>query len=276
MDWIVTGASRGIGYALARGLLERGNEGDRVFALARDRDRLRALAAGARGHAAKLVPTPADLARIGEAQRIGIELAGEVRDATLIHNAGLWPTRLALVEGIESGFATNCLGPLALQRPLLAAKRLSRVLVVSAGILVKGRFDSVRTPSGQDFSAFRTYANTKLAGAAAMRDEARHHPDVDIAIIHPGVVQTDLGAMSGPLGWLMKLAKRSWESPEVCAARLIRILERARWQEIPGQAPWLVEESEQPWPVEVDRVRADVAASIERYLAASVRKGTAA
>ena len=240
MDWIVTGASRGIGRSLARALLERGDDGDRVFALARDHERLRALAMGA-GARAQLVTLPADLSRIDEARRAGTQLANEARAATLIHNAGVWPTRLVLVDGFESGFATNCLGPLAFQQPLLAARRLSRVLVVSAGILVKGRFDPERTPAGQDFSAFRTYANTKLAGAAAMRDEARRHPEVDFAIIHPGVVQTDLGAMTGPLGWLMKLAKRNWESPEVCAARLIRILERPQWQNLPGEAPWLVE-----------------------------------
>ncbi len=265
MDWIVTGASRGIGNALVRALAGRARDGDRIFALARDADRLRALAAVASDRA-RLVPLPADLARIGEARRAGSELASEVHDATLIHNAGIWPTRLALVEGFESGFATNCLGPVALQQPLLAARRVSRVLVVSAGILVKGRFDPTRTPTGQDFSAFRTYASTKLAGAAAMRDEARRHPEVDFAIIHPGVVHTDLGATRGPLGWLMKLAKRSWEDPEACAARLIRLLERPKWQQIPGEAPWFVEESEQPWPLAVERARADVASVVARCL----------
>lgn len=276
MDWIVTGASRGIGFALTRALAARAHDGDRIFALARDRERLQALAAATAGSRAKLITSPADLARIGEAHRAGTELASEVQAATLIHNAGVWPTRRALVEGFESGFATNCLGPLALQRPLLAARRVSRVLVVSAGLLVKGRFDPERTPSGRDFSAFRTYASTKLAGAAAMRDEARRYPDVDFAIIHPGVVHTDLGATRGPLGWLMKLAKRSWESPEVCAARLIRILERPKWQHSPGEAPWFVEETEQPWPTEVDRAREAVAASVERCFSTVLREESAA
>lgn len=266
MDWIVTGASRGIGLALTHALAARAHDGDRIFVLARDRERLQVLARSSERSRAKISTLPVDLSRIGEARRAGTELAAQVHGATLIHNAGVWPTRRSLVDGFESGFATNCLGPLALQQPLLAAERLSRVLVVSAGILVKGRFDPERTPSGEDFSAFRTYADSKLAGASAMRDAARRYPAVDFAIIHPGVVHTDLGATRGPLGWLMKLAKRSWEAPEVCAARLVRILERPRWQHSPGEAPWFIEESEQPWPAEVDRARENVAASVRQHL----------
>jgi hypothetical protein len=33
----------------------------------------------------------------------------------------------------------------------------------------------------------------------------------------------------------------------VCAARLTRILARERWSP-PGEARWLIEENEQPWP----------------------------
>jgi hypothetical protein len=49
------------------------------------------------------------------------------------------------------------------------------------------------------------------------------------------------------LGWLLSFVKRRWEAPEVCAARLSRILARERWSP-PGEARWLFEEDEQPWP----------------------------
>jgi hypothetical protein len=80
-----------------------------------------------------------------------------------------------------------------------------------------------------------------------MRDVAAEHPEIDVVVLHPGVVRTDLGARTGVLGALLSLAKRRWESPETCAARLVRILERPRWSP-PGDARWLVEEAEQPWP----------------------------
>lgn len=264
MDTLVTGASRGIGRALALALARRGAPGDRVFALARDLGRLEALAGEAPGPA-RIVPVELDLSRLERAQKVGRELCAEVADAVLVHDAGVWPTTCQRVDGLEIGFLTNCLGPLALQAPLLEAGRLRRVLVVSAGLLVKGRFDPDHTPTGADFSPFRTYCSTKLAGAAAMRDVARWYPTVDFAVVHPGVVRTDLGALRGPLGALLGLIKRRWESPETCAARLCRLLDRPRWAEVPGEAPWFFEADEAPWPVVVDRVQPAVATAVRRY-----------
>ncbi len=266
MDWIVTGASRGIGRALVLSLGRRAAEGDRLFVLARDAERLRELAAQVQGPC-QIVVLTADLSRTTEARSAGEQLAARVRPgATLVHNAGLWPSRLELVDGAERAFATNCLCPLALQAPLLAAGVLARVLVVSAGLLIKGRFSAEKTPAGDDFSAIRTYCSTKLAGAAAMRDAARRHPDVDFAVVHPGVVHTDLGARTGPLGWLLRLVKRGWESPETCAERLVRLLDLPRWEKAPGEAPWFLEERELPWPAEVDRDARAVRAAVGRYL----------
>jgi len=61
MDWIVTGASRGIGRALALALGAKAKEGDRLFVLARDAERLRALGE-------RVVPVPVDLSRVKEAR----------------------------------------------------------------------------------------------------------------------------------------------------------------------------------------------------------------
>ena len=91
------------------------------------------------------------------------------------------------------------------------------------------RFDAERTPRGLDFSSLRTYANTKLCFAVAMRDVAAQHPEVDVVVMHPGVVRTDLGARPGLLGWLLDRIKRGWESPETCAERLARVLSKERW-----------------------------------------------
>jgi NAD(P)-dependent dehydrogenase (short-subunit alcohol dehydrogenase family) len=265
VDWIVTGASRGIGRALVRALAASAAPGDRIFTIARDIQRLESLAREAQGHPT-IVTLPGDLSRVGSASELGTELMHRVEPgATLIHNAGIWPNQRRLVDGLEAAFATNCLGPLALQTPLLRAERLARVLVVSAGLLVKGRFDAHKTPTGADFSAFRTYCTTKLAGAAAQRDVARRYPAVDFAVVHPGVVNTDLGARSGPLGWILERVKRKWEPPATCATRLLRLLGEPRWQRVPGEAPWYFEESQQPWPAVVDRYSQAVLEAIRRF-----------
>lgn len=265
MDWIITGASRGIGRALVVALARGVGRGNRIFVVARDAERLGTLAQEV-GDAAQVIPLTADLSRVVEARAVGERLAKEAQaGAVLVHNAGLWPNRRELVDGVERAFATNCLGLLALQKPLLDGDRLARILVVSAGLLVKGRFHAEDTPLGRDFSRFRTYCTTKLAGAVTMRDVARRYPHIDIAIGHPGVVNTDLGMTSGLLGFLLRRVKRNWETPETCAARLVRILEIPHWQKTPGEAPWYFEEKEQPWPEIADQSEKAILATVRRF-----------
>lgn len=266
MDWIITGASRGIGRALVLALAQGPGQASRIFVVARDAERLRSLTQDV-GNRANVVSITADLSRIEEARRVGEQLAKQADSgAVLVHNAGLWPNQKEMVDGVERAFATNCLGLLSLQKPLLDGERLSRILVVSAGLLIKGRFHPDDTPLGRDFSRFRTYCNTKLAGAVVMRDIARKYPQVDMAVIHPGVVNTDLGMTSGLLGWLLRRVKSKWETPETCAARLVRVLEKPRWQKTPGQAPWYFEETEQPWPDVANQYEKDILAAANRFL----------
>jgi short-subunit dehydrogenase len=248
MDWIISGASRGIGRALALSLGRRMVSGDRLFLIARNEAQLLNIRDALPGAEVKV--QSADLSSAIETKEVAAWLASQLNPgAVLIHNAGLWPSKLELVEGLERAYATNCACPLLLQEPLLEQKLLSRVLVVGAGLMVKGKFDPQLTPTGKDFSSFRTYCSTKQAGAIAMRDVATKFPEVDFAIVHPGVVNTELGARTGLLGALLRLVKRRFETPETCAERLARLLERPRWEKQPGVAPWFFEENEQPWPL---------------------------
>ncbi len=248
-DVILTGASRGIGRALALKIASTSGERERLILIARDRERLDALASEIEKLGGRAIAIAADLSSLAGAQALGRQLAGVAETgATLIHNAGLWPSRRVLTpDGLEAAFVTNHLAPLRMQEPLIAAGRLRRVLVIGAGLMTKGRFDPVRTPTGDDFSSIRTYCTTKLCLAVAMRDVAAAHSGLDVLVVHPGVVRTELGARKGPIGWLLSLVKRSWEAPEVCAERLQRVLMRQRWSP-PGEARWCFEEEEQPWP----------------------------
>lgn len=245
-DVVLTGASRGIGRALALALATRP---ERLVLIARDAARLAEVAREVEARGGRAIVEPADLGSLSAARALGERLAARVAPgSTLVHNAGLWPSRRELgPDGLEGAFVVNHLAPLVLQDPLLAAGRVARILVVSAGLIAAGRFDAQRTPTGGDFSAFRTYATTKLALAVAMRDVAERHPEVDVLVLHPGVVRTDLGARPGLLGKLVDLAKRRWEAPEACAERLTRVLARGRWSP-PGEACWQIEEEPRPWP----------------------------
>ena len=241
---IVSGASRGIGRALA---LELGQRPDtRLYLIARDGARLHEVA----GRCRDAHVLCADLGLVRDAEQLGKQLAARVQPgAVLVHNSGVWPARHELTaEGYERAYAVNHAAPLALQAPLLAAGKLARVLVISAGLIVTGRVDAARTPQGADFSALRTYANTKRAFAEATRSLAPQYADVDFLVMHPGVVRTDLGAREGLFGTFLRWVKRRWESPEACAARLARTLDEPRWSE-PGKASWYFEDKPAPWPI---------------------------
>lgn len=249
-DIIVTGASRGIGRALA---LELATGPDRLLLVARDRPRLAAVAGEVQARGGRAEVIDGDLGSLAGARSLGERLATAAGPgATLVHNAGLWPTRRERTEdGLEAAFVVNHLGPLLAQRPLLAAGALARVMVVSAGLIALGRFDPERTPTGADFSRLRTYCTTKLCFAAAMRGVAERHPEVDVVVLHPGIVRSDLGITPGLLGRLIALVKRRWEAPETCGQRLARVLARDRWSP-PGDPRWLFEEEARPWPKPAD------------------------
>ncbi|MCA9682066.1 MAG: SDR family oxidoreductase, partial [Myxococcales bacterium] len=97
MDWIITGASRGIGRALTLAIGEGAEPGDRLFVLARDGASLATLdEALPRIH---LIPRSADLSRIPTATAVGEELAAAVPEAApVLQNAGDWTTKRLRVD----------------------------------------------------------------------------------------------------------------------------------------------------------------------------------
>ncbi|MFG3704632.1 SDR family NAD(P)-dependent oxidoreductase [Micromonospora sp. NPDC047670] len=223
---VVTGANRGIGFAVAAGLVR---QGCRVVLVTRNRARgEQAVAAlgvppGGAGGSAELVV--GDLSVLSSIRAVAAELHSRCdRIDVLVHNAGVWPTRLVRTEdGYEQSFAVNHLAPFLLNH--LLEERLRRVVQVSAGLYVKGRVDPDRTPRGADFHRMRTYCDTKLANLLTVPLFAEHWKDAGVTIdaVHPGVIRTGLGDPGGVPGLLLKAIKRRWEAPAVGAARVARL-----------------------------------------------------
>jgi NAD(P)-dependent dehydrogenase (short-subunit alcohol dehydrogenase family) len=229
---VVTGGNRGIGYAVCEALTHKGF---RVVAVTRTPS----------------APVPPGVEAIQgdlSSRRTVAALAATLTEAcptidVLVHNAGVWPTRLRHNEdGIEESFAVNHLAPFQLN--LALEPRLRRVVQVSAGLYVKGRVDPERTPWGKDFHRIRTYCDTKRANLLLVPLFADRWKDKHTTIdaIHPGVFRTTLGDPGGTLGALLRLVKRTWSPPAEGAPPIVRLAST------PGTGRYFNVTTEEPIP----------------------------
>lgn len=234
MHHIITGATRGIGRAIAQNLAAKGLP---TVLVARRNDAGSALAAeiGARF-------VPGDLSTVAGIRATAAALAG-LPIASLIHNAGVWPRRREIgPDGLELAFVVNHLAPYLLNRLLADALAGARIVQVSAGLYVFGRVDLARTPTGESFSGLRTYADSKRCNVLLSRRYVP--PGATLNLVHPGVVRTTLG--EGGVGdFLLRPLKRFWLSPEVGALGPVRLATDPALHGVSGR--WYDQEMEKPW-----------------------------
>jgi NAD(P)-dependent dehydrogenase (short-subunit alcohol dehydrogenase family) len=225
---VVTGGNRGIGYAVCEALTHKGFD---VTAVVRD-------------PTATVPPGVRKLEGDLSSRRTVAALADSLADVTidvLIHNAGVWPTRLNHNEdGIEQSFAVNHLAPFQLN--LALERQVSRVVQVTAGLYVKGKVDPNTTPWGKDFHRIRTYCDTKRANLLLIQRFADRWQNAGVTIdaIHPGVIRTSLGDPGGALGMVLKLIKRTWSSPQEAAPPIVDLATKSgtgRFFDITKQEP---------------------------------------
>lgn len=211
---VVTGATSGIGLETARALARRGA---RVVACARARSKGEAAQRDIErttGAAPELVVF--DLASMDDVRRGARELLARFdRIDVLVNNAAtMHPRRELTVDGFETTFATNHLGPFLLTNLLLDRLRENteaRVVNVAARAHRRCpglRFDDLGFARGR-YVATAAYNHSKLANVAFTIELARrlHGSTVTTNALHPGVVQTELG-QDGEIGGLTGIAWR--------------------------------------------------------------------
>jgi NAD(P)-dependent dehydrogenase (short-subunit alcohol dehydrogenase family) len=226
--YVVTGGTSGIGLALVEALLRLG-PGAEVVVPARNPRRAEEVAAGLRsatGRAPEFVH--ADLSSIAGARDAAAKIGKKCpRIDVLVHNAGVWPTRLARgPEGFEESFITNHLAPFIITKalnPRIPAG--GRIVQVTAGLYPIGKYDPEKTPKGLDFNKIRTYANTKLANLLVTRRwaDVLSPGKIDVNSVHPGVIRTGLGASGGLIGRMMDVLKLALAGPDYGAKGPLRL-----------------------------------------------------
>jgi NAD(P)-dependent dehydrogenase (short-subunit alcohol dehydrogenase family) len=210
-QWLVTGATGGIGQAIALGAARRGA---RVWALGRNAGSLDALRAAA--PAGSIQPLRCDLASV--ASTLGALAKVDAPLQVLVNNVGVMQHAFQRTpEGVESSFATNLLVPFAMTERLLECGRLgpgALILNMSSGGMYGARLDvrrlETREPAAHD--GFMSYAQHKRA-QAALAEYWNRCPDGPVAhVMHPGWVDTQgvrsaLPAFRRTLGRLLRSAE---------------------------------------------------------------------
>jgi NAD(P)-dependent dehydrogenase (short-subunit alcohol dehydrogenase family) len=197
---LVTGASRGLGRAVALGLARSGAN---VVLVVRDHERGAAVADEVRAahpdaEADLLV---GDLSELDEVRRIAVEAASRHPDLSLlVNNAGVSKfSREVTAGGLERTFATNHLAPFLLSNlllDLLAGNAGARIVNVSSeqhrwvgGI----PWDDLQAE--RRFVPLEAYNLTKLYNVLFTAELARRVPQTAIRVnsLSPGFLRTDLG-----------------------------------------------------------------------------------
>ncbi len=201
---VVTGATSGLGYEIARRLAGAGFQ---VVAVGRGEERTaRAAAEIARGTGRADVGAigVVDLARPGDVRDLATQLLARYpKIHVLVNNAGgLFTRRDVTPEGLERTFALNVLAPYLLTALLgerLRASAPARVVNVASAAHYRQTVDFDNLQGERTFRGYRAYGRSKLELLLLTREFARRWAGTGVTVnaVHPGFVASGFGQNNG-------------------------------------------------------------------------------
>jgi dehydrogenase/reductase SDR family protein 12 len=192
--WLISGASGGIGAAIARLAHARGA---RVLAAARSADKLAELVRTV-GHSPLMLSLPVDFASVADTRRLVQELrARGERIDVLVNNVGVLLDRFERsTEGLETSFVTNVLSHFVLTEGLREAGCFSAgaaVINMSSGGMYGAplRLQEMLATTASAHDGMAAYAMHKRAQVELTGAwNQRWHGQPRVYVMHPGWVDT--------------------------------------------------------------------------------------
>ncbi len=238
---LVIGASRGIGLALVRQLLD--DDGvERVIACARAPDRAQDLAALRQGHGDRLQPMALDVTCPQTIAAVAERLRGaRMRPQLVVHAAGLLHADNGVspekrledleLESLQRVFAVNAMGPALCLRHFLPLMSRADKAVFAALSARVGSIGDNRLGGWYAYRSSKAALNQLLRTASI--EARRRFANVIIAGLHPGTTDTGLSAP-----FQANVPSEKLFSPAFTAGRLLQVIDELGSDDSGGFFAW--------------------------------------
>jgi len=169
-------------------------------------------------------------------------IASHKRLDLLVNNAGVYLTRrTTTVDGLESTFATNYLGPFLLTSLLLDLLRKSapsRIVNVTSDAHNGARINFDDLQGEKKFSGWNAYGQSKLAQILFTHELAKKLDGSQVTVnsAHPGVVRTNFARNNGGLIAMgFRIIGIFFISPATAAQRILYVATSPDLEEVSGR-----------------------------------------
>jgi retinol dehydrogenase 12 len=226
---VITGATSGIGYGIAKGLASKNFE---LILIGRDPAKGEAAVENLKDHAKHRYITyyNIDLCSQKNIRQTGEEIrSNHPKIDVLINNAGVWTSRCELTdEKIEKQFAVNHLAYFLMTHllyPNITRSAEGRIINMGSDSHKYGKINFSDLNLERSYHGLKAYGQSKLANLLFTYElhRIKKHDHVSVYCVQPGLVNTDIGVKhtNSFHGLMWKLRRLGGMTPEQAAETAI-------------------------------------------------------